>query len=50
MQDLTVEEMAERVAALMEQRLRIRGRGLAEKLRRARRRMPKRRSRGATRG
>lgn len=39
---LTVQQMAERVADLMQERLRIRGRGLAEKLRHARGRMPKR--------
>lgn len=39
---LTVQQMAERVAGLMEERLGIRGRGLGEKLRRARGRMPKR--------
>ena len=38
----SVQQMADRVARLMEERLRIRGRGLAEKLRRARGRMPRR--------
>ncbi len=39
---VSVQQMADRVAGLMEDRLRIRGRGLAGKLRGARGRMPRR--------
>lgn len=38
---LTAGEMAEQVAGLMEQRLKIGGKGLAEKLRRGKRRLPR---------
>lgn len=38
---VTIEQMADRVAALMEQRLRIKGRGLAEKLARGGRALPR---------
>lgn len=37
----SIEQMAGRVAALMEQRLRIRGASLSEKLQRGRRRLPR---------
>lgn len=37
----TVQQMADRVAALMEERLRIGGKGLREKLRRGGRRLPR---------
>ena len=39
---ITVQQMADRVAALMEERLRVRGTGLREKLRRGGRRLPRR--------
>jgi hypothetical protein len=39
---ITVQQMADRVAALMEERLRVRGKGLPEKLRRGGRRLPRR--------
>lgn len=42
MSALAVQQMAERVAALMEERLRLRGKGLAEKLRRSRTALPRR--------
>ena len=42
MSAITVQQMADRVAQLMEARLRIRGNGLAEKLRHARGMMPRR--------
>lgn len=38
---VTVQQMADRVAELMEQRLRVRGKGLAEKLRRGGRALPR---------
>ncbi|MBD3765322.1 MAG: hypothetical protein IE927_11510 [Rhodobacterales bacterium] len=38
----TIQQMADRVAGLMEERLAVRGTGLAEKLRRGRRRLPRR--------
>ena len=42
MSAVTIQQMADRVAALMEQRLGVRGRSLPEKLRRGRRRLPRR--------
>ena len=42
MSGITVQQMADRVAALMEDRLRVRGAGLAEKLRRGGRLLPRR--------
>lgn len=42
MADVTVQQMADRVAQLMEDRLRIRGSGLPEKLRRGGRYLPRR--------
>jgi hypothetical protein len=42
MSAITVQQMADRVAQLMEARLKIRGKGLAEKLRHARGAMPRR--------
>ena len=42
MGSVSVQQMADRVAALMEERLRIRGTGLAEKLRRGGRALPRR--------
>lgn len=39
---ITVQQMADRVAALMQERLRVRGTGLREKLRRGGRRLPRR--------
>lgn len=42
MSAVTIQQMADRVAVLMEQRLRIRGKGLADKIRRAGRSLPKR--------
>ena len=42
MSAVTIEQMANRVAELLEQRLRIKGGGLDDKLRRAGRRLPKR--------
>jgi hypothetical protein len=42
MSAVTIQQMADRVAELMEQRLRIRGKGLAEKTRKAGRALPKR--------
>ncbi|MFA5537714.1 MAG: hypothetical protein WDA23_00780, partial [Gemmobacter sp.] len=41
MSAVTVQQMADRVAALMEERLRIRGRGLAEKVKRGGRALPR---------
>ncbi len=41
MSGITVEERADRIARLIEERLRVRGRGLETKLRRAGRLMPK---------
>lgn len=41
MSAITIQQMADRVAALMEQRLGVRGNGLAEKLRRGGRRLPR---------
>jgi len=41
MSAVTIQQMADRVAALMEQKLRMRGAGLSDKLRRAGRRLPK---------
>ena len=38
----TVQQMADRIAALMESRLNVGGRGLPEKLRRGGRRLPRR--------
>ena len=38
---ITVQQMADRVAALMEERLRVRGTGLRDKLRRSGRRLPR---------
>ncbi|HEX9859406.1 MAG TPA: hypothetical protein VGA75_13685 [Paracoccaceae bacterium] len=38
---VTIQQMADRVAALMEERLAVRGRDLAEKLRRGGRRLPR---------
>jgi hypothetical protein len=40
MSGLAVQQMADRVAALMEERLRVRGRGLRDKLRNGGRRLP----------
>jgi hypothetical protein len=42
MSAVTITQMADRVAALIEERLGVRGRGLEDKLRRAGRRLPKR--------
>jgi len=42
MGSVSVQQMADRVAALMEERLRMRGAGLAEKLRRGGRALPRR--------
>ncbi len=42
MGSVSVQQMADRVAALMEERLRMRGTGLAEKLRRGGRALPRR--------
>lgn len=42
MGSVSVQQMADRVAALMEERMRIRGTGLAEKLRRGGRALPRR--------
>jgi hypothetical protein len=42
MSAVTVQQMADRVAALMEERLGIRGTGLSEKLRKGGRRLPRR--------
>jgi hypothetical protein len=42
MSAVTIQQMADRVAALMEERLRIKGRGLAEKLQRGGRALPRR--------
>lgn len=39
---VTIGQMADRISALMEERLRIRGRGLAEKLAKGRRALPRR--------
>lgn len=41
MSAVTIQQMADRVAELMEERLRLRGQGLAEKTRRAGRLLPK---------
>ena len=41
MSAITIQQMADRVAGLMEQRLGVRGNGLAEKLRRGGRRLPR---------
>ena len=41
MSAVTIQQMADRVAALLEQKLRISGKGLAVKVRRAGRRLPK---------
>ena len=41
MSAVTIQQMADRVAELMQQKLRLRGRGLAEKTRRAGRLLPK---------
>ena len=46
MSAITIQQMADRVAGLMEERLRIRGAGLTEKLRKGGRQLP-RRVRGA---
>ena len=42
MSAVTIQQMADRVAVLMEERLRIRGKGLADKTRRAGRSLPRR--------
>ena len=42
MSSVSIQQMADRVAALMEERLRIKGKGLAEKLRRGGRVLPRR--------
>ena len=42
MSAVTIQQMADRVAGLMEERLRIRGVGLAEKLRKGGRLLPRR--------
>lgn len=42
MSGASIQQMADRVAQLMEERLKLRGQGLAEKLRRGRGRLPKR--------
>lgn len=42
MSAITIQQMADRVAGLLEERLRIRGNGLAEKLGRGGRRLPRR--------
>ncbi len=42
MSAVTIQQMADRVAVLMEERLRIKGRGLAEKLQRGGRVLPRR--------
>lgn len=39
---VTIQQMADRVAALMEERLRVKGRGLSEQLMRGGRRLPRR--------
>lgn len=44
---VTIQQMADRVAALMEERLHIKGRGLGEKLGRGGRRLPRRVRRAA---
>lgn len=41
MSAVTIQQMADRVAGLMEQKLRVSGKGLAAKVRRAGRRLPK---------
>ena len=41
MSAVTIQQMADRVAEMMQQKLRLRGRGLAEKTRRAGRLLPK---------
>ena len=43
----SIQQMADRVAQLMEERLRLRGTGLEEKLRRGGRLLPRRRSRSS---
>lgn len=45
----TVQQMADRVAALIEERLRVRGQGLGEKVKRAGRALPRRVREAATR-
>lgn len=45
----TVQQMADRVAALIEERLRVRGNGLAEKVKRAGRTLPRKVREAATR-
>jgi hypothetical protein len=47
MSAMTVQQMADRVASLMEERLGVRGTGLPEKLRRGGRRLPRRGRRAA---
>ena len=41
MGSVTIQQMADRIAGLMEERLRVRGRGLSEKLRRGGRSLPR---------
>lgn len=41
MSAVTIQQMADRVAALLEERLRVKGRGLAGKMRKAGRRLPR---------
>lgn len=47
MSAITIQQMADRVAGLMEDRLHVRGKGLDEKLRRGGRRLPRRVRRAA---